>query len=74
MEEDLSDNLTVGVVCSTKYTDSTWNRGIIRSVQPMISTEGDERKCKYLVQYIDYGNYHWVPIDNIKSLQEEFLS
>ena len=74
VEEDLSENLTVGVVCSAKYTDGTWNRGIIRNVQPMMSKEGDERKYKYLVQYIDYGNYHWVPIDNIKSLQEEFLS
>ena len=74
MEEDLSENLTVGVVCSAKYTDGTWNRGIIRNVQPMMSKEGDEKKYKYLVQYIDYGNYHWVPIDNIKSLQEEFLS
>ena len=74
VEEDLSENLTVGVVCSAKYTDGTWNRGIIRSVQPMMFKEGDKKKYKYLMQYIDYGNYHWVPIDNIKSLQEEFLS
>lgn len=74
VDEDLSENLTVGVICSAKYTDDTWNRGIIRDIQFTLSKEGDEKKSKYLVQYIDYGNYHWVPIDNIRSLKEEFLS
>jgi len=72
-EEDLSTNLSVGVICSAKYTDGTWNRGIIRDIQSTLSKDGDEEKSKYLIQYIDYGNYHWMPIENIRSLQEEFL-
>ena len=70
-EDDLSENLTVGVLCSAKYIDGTWNRGIIRDIQ---CTNSDEKKTKYLIQYIDYGNYQWVAINNIRSLQEEFLS
>lgn len=73
-EEDLSENLTVGVVCGAMYTDGTWNRCIIRDIKSTLSKEGDEKKSKYLVQYVDYGNYHWVSIDNIRSLKEEFLS
>ena len=71
-DDDLSENLTVGVLCSARYTDGTWNRGIIRDTR---CTNSDENKTtKYLIQYIDYGNYHWVSINNIRSLQEEFLS
>ena len=70
-EDDLSENLSVGVLCSARYKDGTWNRGIIRDTR---CTNNDEKKTKYLIQYIDYGNYQWVPIDNIRSLQEEFLS
>ena len=69
-EEDLSENLSVGVLCSAKYADGTWNRGIVRQIQ----SNSNEKKTKYLVQYIDYGNYQWMTIDNIRSLQEEFLS
>ena len=68
-EDNLSENLTVGVLCSAKFTDGTWNRGIIRDIQ-----SSDEKKKKYLIQYIDYGNYHWVAINKIRSLKEEFLS
>ena len=69
-EEDLSENLSVGIICSAKYADGTWNRGIVRHIQ----SNSNEKKTKYLIQYIDYGNYQWVTIDSIRSLQEEFLS
>ena len=73
-DDNLSANLTVGVICSAKYKDGTWNRGIIRDIKPALSEDGDEKKRKYLIQYVDYGNYHWVAIDDIRSLQEDFLS
>ena len=70
-EEDLSTLLSVGVICCAKYTDGTWNRAIIREIK---SKESSDSVNKYLIQYVDFGNYQWVAVKDIQPLTEEFLS
>jgi len=70
-EEDLSTLLSVGVICCAKYTDGTWNRAIIREIKSKGSSDSVN---KYLIQYVDFGNYQWVAVKDIQPLTEEFLS
>jgi len=70
-EEDMSALLSVGVICCAKYTDGTWNRAIVREIKPKGSSDSVN---KYLIQYVDFGNYQWVAIKDIQPLAEEFLS
>lgn len=71
LEKDLSSLLSVGVICCAKYTDGTWNRAIIRDVK---LKESSNDVNKYLIQYVDFGNYQWVAVKSIQPLKEEFLS
>ncbi|XP_065909710.1 uncharacterized protein [Dysidea avara] len=69
--DDLSTLLSVGLICCAKFTDGTWNRAIVRDIKPK---ESSDSVNKYLIQYVDFGNYQWVAVKDIQPLKEEFLS